>query len=90
MGHELPSDSKAARAEMGVVPQLDNLDVDVTVEDNLAVYARLYRVEDISAAVDRASAWPACGTAAATPSTSCPEACAGGCCWRAASCTSPG
>jgi lipooligosaccharide transport system ATP-binding protein len=54
LGHELPGDSKAARAEMGVVPQLDNLDVDVTVEDNLAVYARLYRVGDIGAAVDRA------------------------------------
>ena len=39
---------------MGVVPQLDNLDVDVTVEDNLAVYARLYRVTDVGAAVDRA------------------------------------
>jgi lipooligosaccharide transport system ATP-binding protein len=39
---------------MGVVPQLDNLDVDVTVEDNLAVYARLYRVRDVGAAVDRA------------------------------------
>ncbi|MGC1165594.1 MAG: ABC transporter ATP-binding protein [Solirubrobacterales bacterium] len=51
--HELPKDSKAARAEMGVVPQLDNLDVDVTVEDNLAVYARLYRVKDVGAAVDR-------------------------------------
>jgi lipooligosaccharide transport system ATP-binding protein len=37
MGHELPGDSKEARALMGVVPQLDNLDVDVTVEDNLAV-----------------------------------------------------
>jgi lipooligosaccharide transport system ATP-binding protein len=54
LGHELPGDSKAARAEMGVVPQLDNLDVDVTVEDNLAVYARLYRVDDVGAAVDRA------------------------------------
>ncbi len=54
LGHELPADSKAARAEMGVVPQLDNLDVDVTVEDNLAVYARLYRVADVRAAVDRA------------------------------------
>ncbi len=53
LGHELPGDSKAARAEMGVVPQLDNLDVDVTVEDNLAVYARLYRVEDVGAAVER-------------------------------------
>ncbi len=54
LGHEFPGDAKAARAEMGVVPQLDNLDVDVTVEDNLAVYARLYRVADVGAAVDRA------------------------------------
>jgi ABC-type multidrug transport system ATPase subunit len=53
MGHELPGDSKEARALMGVVPQLDNLDVDVTVEDNLAVFARLYRVNDVRAAVDR-------------------------------------
>ncbi len=54
LGHELPGDAKAARAEMGVVPQLDNLDVDVTVEDNLAIFARLYRVPDVGAAVDRA------------------------------------
>src|ERR687894_829336 len=45
LGHELPGESKEARARMGVVPQLDNLDVDVTVEDNLAVFARLYRVK---------------------------------------------
>jgi lipooligosaccharide transport system ATP-binding protein len=54
LGHELPAESKTARAEMGVVPQLDNLDVDVTVEDNLAIFARLYRVPDVSAAVDEA------------------------------------
>ena len=54
--HELPSDSKNARARMGVVPQLDNLDVDVTVEDNLAVYSRLYRVKDVREAVDRSLA----------------------------------
>jgi lipooligosaccharide transport system ATP-binding protein len=53
LGYELPRESKAARAEMGVVPQLDNLDIDVTVEDNLAVYARLYRVADVRAAVER-------------------------------------
>jgi lipooligosaccharide transport system ATP-binding protein len=52
LGHELPRESKVARAEMGVVPQLDNLDVDVTVEDNLAVFARLYRVADVAAAVE--------------------------------------
>jgi lipooligosaccharide transport system ATP-binding protein len=54
LGYELPVQSKDARAEMGVVPQLDNLDIDVTVEDNLAVFARLYRVRDVRAAVDRA------------------------------------
>jgi lipooligosaccharide transport system ATP-binding protein len=53
LGYELPGQSKPARLEMGVVPQLDNLDIDVTVEDNLAVYARLYRVKDIPAAIDR-------------------------------------
>jgi lipooligosaccharide transport system ATP-binding protein len=53
LGHVLPGDAKAARADMGVVPQLDNLDVDVTVEDNLAVFARLYRVPDVSEAVER-------------------------------------
>ena len=53
LGYELPRQSKAARAEMGVVPQLDNLDVDVTVEDNLAVFARLYRVRDVREAVER-------------------------------------
>jgi lipooligosaccharide transport system ATP-binding protein len=53
LGHELPDEAKDARAQMGVVPQLDNLDIDVSVEDNLAVYARLYRVADVGAAVER-------------------------------------
>ena len=53
LGHVLPGEAKDARAQMGVVPQLDNLDVDVSVEDNLAVFARLYRVKDVRAAVDR-------------------------------------
>ena len=51
---DLPAEAKAARAVMGVVPQLDNLDVDVTVEENLSVFARLYRVADVRTAVDRA------------------------------------
>jgi lipooligosaccharide transport system ATP-binding protein len=54
LGYELPREAKTARAEMGVVPQLDNLDVDVSVEDNLAVFARLYRVDDVHGAVERA------------------------------------
>jgi lipooligosaccharide transport system ATP-binding protein len=44
LGHRLPDDSKAARAECGVVPQLDNLDITLTVEQNLLVFAHLYRV----------------------------------------------
>src|SRR2546422_2326057 len=44
LGYLLPEDSKQARAEMGVVPQLDNLDVSLTVEQNLLVFAHLYRV----------------------------------------------
>src|SRR4051794_4193603 len=44
LGYGLPDDSKQARAEMGVVPQLDNLDTTLTVEQNLLVFAHLYRV----------------------------------------------
>ena len=44
LGHDLPRDSKEARAEMGVVPQLDNLDTTLTVEQNLIVFTYLYRV----------------------------------------------
>jgi lipooligosaccharide transport system ATP-binding protein len=44
LGYKLPGDSKQARAQMGVVPQLDNLDQSLTVEQNLLVFAHLYRV----------------------------------------------
>jgi lipooligosaccharide transport system ATP-binding protein len=44
LGYELPGESKPARAEMGVVPQLDNLDTTLTVEQNLRVFTYLYRV----------------------------------------------
>src|SRR3712207_3711048 len=55
LGYRLPEDSKQARAEMGVVPQLDNLDVSLTVEQNLLVFAHLYRVPkgDRAAAIER-------------------------------------
>jgi lipooligosaccharide transport system ATP-binding protein len=45
LGHRLPEESKIARAACGVVPQLDNLDITLTVEQNLLVFAHLYRVE---------------------------------------------
>jgi lipooligosaccharide transport system ATP-binding protein len=44
LGYELPQESKQARALCGVVPQLDNLDVTLTVEQNLLVFAFLYRL----------------------------------------------
>src|SRR4051795_8933870 len=44
LGHVLPGESKLARAKCGVVPQLDNLDVTLTVEQNLLVFSHLYRV----------------------------------------------
>src|ERR1700751_2960016 len=44
LGFRLPDESKQARAQCGVVPQLDNLDVTLTVEQNLLVFAHLYRI----------------------------------------------
>ena len=56
LGLPLPGQSKAARAQCGVVPQLDNLDTTLTVEQNLLVFSYLYRVgrRDRKAAVERA------------------------------------
>jgi lipooligosaccharide transport system ATP-binding protein len=58
LGFKLPGESKAARMAMGVVPQLDNLDVELTCRQILSVFARLYRVPrgERGAAVDRALA----------------------------------
>jgi lipooligosaccharide transport system ATP-binding protein len=44
LGFRLPEESKQARAQLGVSPQLDNLDVTLTVEQNLLVFAHLYRI----------------------------------------------
>src|SRR3954452_18629554 len=56
LGFRVPDDSKQARALCGVVPQLDNLDIELTARQNLAVFARLYRLPhpERRAAVDRA------------------------------------
>jgi len=56
LGYELPRESKQSRLEMGVVPQLDNLDVELTCRQILMVYARLYRVprSERPAAIERA------------------------------------
>jgi lipooligosaccharide transport system ATP-binding protein len=56
LGYKLPEGSKQARAMCGVVPQLDNLDVTLTVAQNLLVFAHLYRIcrADRREAVERA------------------------------------
>jgi lipooligosaccharide transport system ATP-binding protein len=56
LGFRLPGESKAARAQCGVVPQLDNLDVTLTVEQNLLVFTHLYRIgrPDRREAIERA------------------------------------
>jgi lipooligosaccharide transport system ATP-binding protein len=58
LGRRLPGESKQARAECGVVPQLDNLDTTLTVEQNLLVFTHLYRIprRERPAAVGRALA----------------------------------
>jgi lipooligosaccharide transport system ATP-binding protein len=55
LGFRLPDASKQARAELGVAPQLDNLDVTLTVEQNLLVFTHLYRIgrADRRAAIER-------------------------------------
>ncbi len=86
LGYELPRESKQARLEMGVVPQLDNLDVELTCRQILTVFARLYRVPraEREAAVERAlhDRQPR----ARAPTRSCASSragCAGGCWSRA-------
>lgn len=56
LGFELPRESKQSRLEMGVVPQLDNLDVELTCRQVLMVFSRLYRVprEERADAIQRA------------------------------------
>jgi lipooligosaccharide transport system ATP-binding protein len=56
LGFRLPEESKEARAQCGVTPQLDNLDTTLTTYQNLLVFAHLYRVprNERAAAVERA------------------------------------
>ena len=58
LGYRLPAESKQARTELGLAPQLDNLDVTLTVEQNLLVFAHLYRIPraERPAAIERALA----------------------------------
>ncbi|GGM83684.1 Nod factor export ATP-binding protein I [Longimycelium tulufanense] len=58
LGYEIPRERKHARIHVGVVSQQDTLDEELTVRENLDVFARLYRVprRRRTAAVDQAMA----------------------------------
>ena len=43
----VPRAARAARARVGVVPQMDNLDPDFTVRENLLVYGRYFGLRDV-------------------------------------------
>ncbi|MFB0936237.1 MAG: ATP-binding cassette domain-containing protein [Propionivibrio sp.] len=49
-GHTVPEEAEKARANVGVVPQFDNLDPDFTVRENLIVYGRYFGLSN--AAID--------------------------------------
>ena len=55
LGFRLPEESKQARVQCGVAPQLDNLDTTLTVEQNLLVFTHLYRIgrHERPAAIER-------------------------------------
>jgi len=46
LGQTVPQQARAARIRVGVVPQIDNLDPDFTVEENLLVYGRYFGMSD--------------------------------------------
>jgi len=72
-GFRLPEESKEARAQCGVVPQLDNLDTTLTVEQNLLVFAHLYRIgrSERKAAIERALVMAKRSIGGTRASTSC-------------------
>jgi ABC-2 type transport system ATP-binding protein len=60
-GHDVARESDAVRRAIGVIPQALTSDIDLTVEENLSIYAKLYEVpraererniEDLLKAVD--------------------------------------
>ena len=46
LGEPVPRRARHARQRVGVVPQVDNLDPDFTVEENLLVYGRYFGLSD--------------------------------------------
>ncbi len=49
LSYAIPREARVAREKVGVVPQMDNLDPDFTVEENLVVYSRYFGMSDAKA-----------------------------------------
>ena len=50
VGHDVNREARTIRARVGIVPQENNLDPDITVIENLLVYARYFRIPASEAA----------------------------------------
>jgi lipooligosaccharide transport system ATP-binding protein len=46
LGMPVPGEARGARARIGIVPQMDNLDPDFTVHENLLVFGRYFGLRD--------------------------------------------
>ena len=57
LGMDPDRDGAKIRARLGVVPQADNLDAELTVRENLLIYARYFEVPRADAALARRSCW---------------------------------
>jgi len=68
LGHPVPGAAREARARVGVVPQMDNLDPDFTVRENLLVYGRYFGLSsrEIEARLPRLLAFAALESRAAS------------------------
>lgn len=64
LGMDPVRDGPAIRARLGVCPQLDNLDPDLTVQENLTTYARYFGIF---------AGWPGPGPPSCSTSSSSPS-----------------
>jgi lipooligosaccharide transport system ATP-binding protein len=92
LGLPVPARSKQARSMMGVVPQQDNLDIELTVRQNLRCSpgSTGCRGPTGPAAVERALEVAQLTGRADTRTETCPGACGGGCSSPAPWCTARG
>jgi ABC-2 type transport system ATP-binding protein len=53
-GHDVMAESTPIKSLIGVVPQENNLDRELTARENLFIYGRLHRVENLLSRIERA------------------------------------